>query len=222
MSARAFFGVLLVAVGGGLLLDRAGLLDFGQLLATWWPMILILIAAIQVGTGSAPLPASLIVLAIGLVFQSIALGFLPANTWAYLWPLVLVAIGLWMIIARGRIARPTVNADDELSSFVAFGGANPRSESQDFRAGTVTTIFGGTEVDLRGAKISSEGAELEVNAAFGGVEIQVPTDWRVSMTGLPIFGGWENKTQLASEAAGGGPTLKVHCFAAFGGIEVHN
>lgn len=222
MSARTFFGVLLVAVGGGLLLDRAGLLDFGQVLSTWWPMILILIAAIQIGTGSAPLPASLIVLAIGLVFQAIALRFLPANTWAYLWPLALVAVGLWMVIARGRIGRPTIEAEDELSSFVAFGGANPRSEAQDFRSGSVTAIFGGSEVDLRGAKLSAEGAELEINAAFGGVEVMVPTDWRVSMTGLPIFGGWENKTQLAGETGDPGPTLKVHCFVAFGGIEVHN
>lgn len=222
MSARAFFGVLLVAVGGGLLLDRAGLLDFGQLLATWWPMILILIAAIQIGTRSAPLPGSLIVLGIGLVFQAIALGFLPANTWAYLWPLVLVSVGLWLIIARGRVASPTLETDDVLSSFVAFGGANPRSESQEFRSGSVTAVFGGTELDLRGAQLSAEGADLEINAAFGGVEVMVPTEWRVSMTGLPIFGGWENKTQLASEADSPGPMLKIHCFVAFGGIEVHN
>ncbi|MGA9531447.1 MAG: DUF5668 domain-containing protein [Anaerolineales bacterium] len=222
MSARAFFGVLLIAFGGGLLLDQAGLIDFGNLLATWWPLILILIAAVQIVTRSAPLAASLVVLAVGLVFQAITLDLLSQNTWQYIWPLALVAIGLWLMISRGRGPLTMVKSDNHVSSFVAFGGANPRYESDDFQGGSITALFGGSEVDLRAATLASEGAQLDVTTAFGGVEIIVPDSWSVKVSGLPIFGGWSNKTRSAIDREAIGPILKVNCFVAFGGIEVHN
>jgi predicted membrane protein len=222
MSARAFFGILLIAVGGGLLLDQAGFINFGSLLATWWPLILILIAAVQIFTGSAPLAASLVVLAVGLVFQAVTLDLLPPNTWRYIWPLLLVIVGLWLMISRGRGPMKMVKSDNHVSSFVAFGGANPRYESDDFQGGSITTLFGGSEVDLRAATLASDGAQLDVTAAFGGVEIIVPDSWSVKVSGLPIFGGWSNKTRSAANKETIGPILKVSCFAAFGGIEIHN
>jgi len=41
MSWRVFLGVGLVVIGGGFLLDQMGVVDFGPILATWWPLILI-------------------------------------------------------------------------------------------------------------------------------------------------------------------------------------
>ena len=222
MSARTIFGILLLAVGGGLLLDRAGFWDFGAILATWWPLALILIAAVQIVFRTAPLIGSLIVLVVGLVFQAITLDLLPSNIWAYLWPFVLIAVGVWLVFARGWSGSAQVKSEDQLSSFVAFGGSNPKVISEDFEGGTVTTIFGGSEIDLRQAQLARSGAELDLTAAFGGIEVIVPVEWRVVMSGLPIFGGWDNKTRYAGEKPADGPVLKVNCVAAFGGIEVHN
>ena len=222
MNARTFFGILLVAFGGGLLLDRAGVLDFGQIISTWWPLILIAIAAVQIVFRTAPLIGSLILLAVGLVFQAITLNLLPSNIWNYLWPVALVAIGLWLVLARGWTGGSQVRSEDQLSSFVAFGGANPRVVSDQFEGGSVTTVFGGSEIDLREAQMAAQGAALDVTALFGGVEIIVPAEWRVTLTGLPLFGGWDNKTKYAGEKGAEGPALKINCLAAFAGIEVHN
>jgi predicted membrane protein len=223
MSARAFFGIILVVIGGGWLLDRAGMFDFGSLIATWWPLVLIALAALQIVTRSAPLIGSLIVLGVGAVFQAITLGLLPGNVWSVIWPLALVAIGAWLLLSRGAWMQPTIHSDERLNSFVIFGGANPRSESGAFEGGSVTAIFAGTEVDLRGATLAASGAELDVSAAFGGVEVIVPSSWRVAVSGLPIFGGWENKTQhSAAGDMGDAPMLKINCLAAFGAIDVHN
>lgn len=224
MTSRSVFGTLLIAAGLGLLLDRAGFMDFGALLATWWPLILILIGAVQLATRSAPQVGSFILLAIGLFFQAQTLDLLPANAWSYVWPVLLVLVGVWLLAARSIRPSTQLATDDHIRSFVAFGGANPRSESDSFRGGSITTLFGGTEIDLRGAQLAAEGAELEVTVLFGGAEITVPTDWQVQMSGLPILGGWENKTRLKSAEGEGAPIgkLKVNCFVAFGGIEVHN
>lgn len=29
---------------------------------------------------------------------------------------------------------------------------------------------------------------------MGGVELKLPVDWEVKISGIPIMGGWENKT----------------------------
>lgn len=133
-------------------------------------------------------------------------------------------IGAWLIVGRSFQPSGQLSTVDRLNSFVTFGGANPRNESSSFEGGSVTALFGGNEVDLRGAHLASGGAKLDVTVMFGGTEIIVPSDWRVRMTGLPILGGWDNKT-----APSGGeqdtentPVCEINCFVAFGGIEVHN
>ena len=224
MSSRTVFGVLLIAVGLGLVLDRTGQWDFGAVLSMWWPLILILIAGVQLATRSAPPVASLLLLGVGVVFQSRQLGWLPSDIWSYIWPLLLVVIGVWLI--AGRSFRPfrQLTTGDRLDSFVAFGGANPRSDSSSFQGGSVTALFGGNEVDLRGAHLAADGAKLDVTVMFGGAEIIVPSDWRVRMTGLPILGGWDNKTVPSGgeRSVDELPVCEINCFVAFGGIEVHN
>ena len=83
-------------------------------------------------------------------------------------------------------------------------------------------VFGGSEIDLRECRLDPAGATLDLTAAFGGIEVSVPLEWKVKMTGLPLFGGWDNKTQRRDQMAEGGPELRVRCVAAFGGVEVHN
>ena len=71
---------------------------------------------------------------------------------------------------------------------------------------------------MRGTNISDGEAYVELTAMFGGINLLVPQDWKVEVTGIPIFGGWENKTILNTNPDA--PVLKVKCFVAFGGIEV--
>lgn len=222
MSGRTVIGLILLIIGGGLVLDRSGFWDFGAILATWWPMFIIVIAALQLVTRSAPLAFTAILLVVGIIFQASRLGYLPSNVWSYLWPAALILIGLWLAFSRGRGPGSRAVSDDTINTTVAFGGANPRVLSQDFRGGSVTALFGGAEVDLRDAQLSPDGAALEVTAAFGGVELSVPADWKVKVSGLPIFGGWDNKTKNPAETMVDGPDLEVRCLALFGGIEVHN
>ena len=59
-------------------------------------------------------------------------------------------------------------------------------------------LFGGVELDMRHAKISTEGCKIHATALFGGVEIIVPDDWNVIITGTPIFGGIENKSRRSN------------------------
>lgn len=222
MSGRTIIGLIFLIVGGGLVLDRADIWDFGQVLSTWWPLFIIAIAALQLLTRSAPLIFTLILIGIGLILQATRLDILPSEIWSYLWPTGLILIGVWLVLSRGRGPGSRNVADDSVRTVVAFGGSNPRVTSKQFRGGSLTALFGGAELDLLDAGLAPEGAVLEVTAAFGGVEVAVPENWAVKVSGLPIFGGWDNKTRNPSDPDSEGPSLEVRCLALFGGVEVHN
>ena len=60
---------------------------------------------------------------------------------------------------------------------------------------------------------------MDVVVAFGGVEIVVPEGWRVDVKGIPLFGGWSNKT--ARDLVGAdAPLLSIEALVAFGGLDI--
>jgi len=219
MSGRTIFGTLLIVIGAGFLLGQMGVWDFGSILGTWWPLILIFIGVVQLISRSAPLIGAVIVIVVGVVFQGLTLGIFPGNSWALVWSALLVIAGLWLLFARGFHPVSSASTDDMVRVFAIFGASNPRNQSSAFRGGSVTTLFAGADVDLRDAKLAPDGAHLEVTTAFGGAKIIVPDDWYVSVTGLPIFGGWSNKARQ-TPAEGASAKLHVSCFVMFGGIDV--
>jgi hypothetical protein len=221
MSGRTILGTFLILIGAGFLLGQLGVWDFGAVFATWWPLLLIFVGAVQIINRSAPLIGAMILIMVGLVFQGLTLGIFPGNTWALVWSSLLVIAGLWLLLARSFRPAASASSEDSLSVFALFGASNPRNQSTSFRGGSVTALFAGSDVDLRDAKLSPDGARLEVTTAFGGAKIMVPDDWRVEVTGLPIFGGWSNKARQAP-AEGSAAKLHVSCFVMFGGVDVVN
>jgi len=79
-------------------------------------------------------------------------------------------------------------------------------------------VMGGCELDLRDCSINGD-AELNVFAVFGGIEIRVPPDWSVSLHGMPIMGGFEEKTATPPNNA---KRLRVTGSVIMGGLEVRN
>lgn len=47
--------------------------------------------------------------------------------------------------------------------------------------------------------------------------MKVPEHVRVEITGIPIFGGWEDKTRRKDIDS---PLLKINALVIFGGVEV--
>lgn len=219
MNGRTAAGTVLLLIGVSLLAEQLGIVDIGRVLATWWPLLLVAIGGVKLLTGT-PVGGSVLLLA-GVLFQARALETLPGSFFDYFWPVVLVAGGAWLIASRGDRGGK-VTAEDEVHHFVAFGGIETRNESQDFRGGAVTTMFGGLELDLRGAKIRGDRAVIETTTMLGGAEIRVPKEWRVVVSGTPLLGGWENKTEHRPEGDEPGPTLELTGITILGGVSVSN
>ena len=222
-SQRNWVGIILIIIGGLFILDTFDIMNFGHAFSTWWPLILIVIGILKI-KGSEK-SSGIILLIIGSVFLLSTLDVIYwSSVWRF-WPLILVFIGLSMLLRGSQRSnfwkmRTTGQASDNfIRASAIFGGNEQKVVSTNYRGGDIMSLFGGVELDLRQAQISPEGCTLHVTSLFGGVEILVPPNWDVLISGIPIFGGIESRNTVENAEI---KKEKVHikCTVAFGGIEI--
>lgn len=217
---QTLFGIIVLVLGIGFLLDALNVLNFGSLIATWWPLFIIAIGVASYISNPRMILWPAVIVIVGILLQLRALGVVDFNVWQLIWPSLVILFGLSLLMNHNRVKAPEVK-DDSVSLFVAFAGNETRNQSQSFVGGRATAIFGGIELDLTDAKIKGEAAMIDVFAAFGGVDIKVPDTWIVNVGGLPIFGGWDNKAKRPKEGKNV-PTLNIKGTCLFGGVSVKN
>jgi hypothetical protein len=218
-SDKLFIGTVLVTVGGLFLLDDLGVIDGRHVLATWWPAVFLLVAGLALLSRPRNLPAGVLFGVLGLVVLGVTIGVFDRAALRLLWPLALIGLGAWLILAR-RAYRPSPAGapDQELDVVAVFFGRNIHSHARAFRGGSIMALFGGVELDLRGATLAA-GAALDVAVAFGGAIITVPPGWEVVLEGSAIFGGYGNEADQA-RAPAGAHRLVIRAQALFGKVEI--
>jgi len=222
MSRKSWIGVFLIILGIGFVLQQAGLWQFTNIFATGWPIILIIIGIIQLlnRNRTSSVSGLMFIAAGGLLFLN---QFVEFNIYQYTWPIILIFSGLVFIFSKSVSKRKKpVNTEDFLDVLVIFSGSETEPQSDRFTDGTATAIFGGAKIDLRGAIVPQEGAVLELTAVFGGIDIRIPDNVRVDISGTPLFGGWENKTKRHVENRETTPILKIDCTTIFGGVTIRD
>ena len=227
-----FWGLMLVVFGVLFLLDRMGGLDFGTLIGTYWPVIIIILGlSILIGSGFRRPFGGLFLMGIGTLFLLNSLDILEYDVWQYAWPVLIILVGLW-ILFRGVFRRssghgaggadavkfPEIHESD-IDVTCMLSSMKRRIETQSFRGGKVTAILGGLELDFRGAGLEGGKATLDATAIMGAVDVFVPRDWRVVIDGTPILGGFEDKRRSVNDA-GAKATLYLKGAAVMGGITI--
>jgi hypothetical protein len=81
-----------------------------------------------------------------------------------------------------------------------------------------TAIMGGVVLDLSEATFEQYESTINVFALMGGVEIRVPDDITVYVTGTGFMGAFEDKARVVGPE--GAPVVRVTGFAMMGGVEV--
>ena len=122
-------------------------------------------------------------------------------------------------VAKRHMISNGTETDDEFDLVTIFDGVDFASTAPAFRRGTVLTWYGGGQIDLRGATLDPAGAELNVSALFGGVQVIVPETWRVDQRMVAFLGGVGDSREKI-DAQETGPVLRLDGWAAFGGIDV--
>jgi hypothetical protein len=215
---QVLLGVVVAGLGVGFLLDTTNILDFSAFIGAWWPLLVIFAGVLSLSSNPKLFGWPLLVVLAGVLLQLRQLNLVDFNIWSIIWPLALIVLGLSFIFEIFT-PKPKATTEKRVSLFAAFSGLNKRYASKDFEGGTATALFGGIELDFTEASIAKD-ATLEVFTAFGGIDIRVPDTWNVEVTGLPLFGGWEDKTKKPSDPHA--PTLKIRGTCLFGGTEIKN
>lgn len=215
---QVFAGLLVIALGVGLFLNGLGVINFGEFVRQWWPIVPIGIGVIGFVSNPRQWVWPLLFFMFGIAALLKQLGYVDFNLWSLFWPTIIIVVGFSLIFQNHAWgSKPADVDDDHINASVLFAGQNVRSVSHNFKGGDLSAVFGGIDLDLRDAKIK-DGAEINVFAAFGGVDMKVPEGWVVKVSGLPVFGGWEDKTTKPTDK--NAPTLKINATCAFGGFSV--
>jgi hypothetical protein len=239
-------GLAVIAVGVLFLLRNVGVLYFDDIWQ-YWPVILIVVGISKLANthSASQVTSGLIIGGIGTVFLLRNLGYIYGNIWEYLWPGILIAVGLSILVkhleGRDHNLNPGSPSPGTGSTFppggftaatsgaqyvyaeCVFSGTRQKIETQDFLGGKVTAVFGGAEIDLRNANTKREEISIKAEAVFGGIELWVPAHWHTIVRGTGVFGGFEDKTfPAAPGASANAPRLVVTGAAVFGGVVVKN
>ncbi len=240
-------GLIVIAVGVLFLLRNVGILYFDDIWQ-YWPVILIVIGISKLANtpSASQVSSGIIIAGLGTVFLLRNLGYIYGNIWEYVWPGILIAVGLSILVKhlerQGQGLDPgppppgtgtsfptssAFNASTSGANYLhaecVFSGTRQRLETQDFLGGKVTTIFGGAEIDLRGVGTKREEVSIKAEAVFGGIELWVPAHWHTIVRGTGVFGGFEDKTfPAAPGTSANAPRLIVTGSAIFGGVVVKN
>ncbi|RZT11088.1 hypothetical protein SAMN05216319_0435 [Duganella sp. CF402] len=229
-ATQMVIGLVVIGFGMLFLLDNLGWLDL-DLTVHILPTVLIaagILKVLQTRTQSGIITGGALI-AVGSVVMLKEMGLIYIG-WNTLWPLLLIGAGVAVVFKSNANRKqseqaafdPLAKAESEslLNYTAIMGGFKQRITTQDFRGGEITAIMGGCDLDLRQSSTVGD-AVLNVFVMCGGITIKVPIDWTVVFDGMPIMGGFEEKT-VPPTGAGSGKRLIVRGYIIMGGMEVRN
>ncbi|MDA3927751.1 MAG: LiaF-related protein [Prolixibacteraceae bacterium] len=231
---RVFFGFILLFLGLVMILERSGILSwevYDFLLS--WKMVLVAIGALVFFSGNRG--AGIVVMGIGAFFMIPDIFNDYIEIKRFFWPVILLLLGLsFMFSNRTRKFKDQMKfnnnpmgssqaSSDYFDEFVVFGGREYNIASPNLMGGRLTSIFGGSEVDLRQCQISPSGCTIEVTTLFGGSIIKVPNDWTVLNKVTTLFGGYSDlRIKDPSYFPSPSKTIVITGVCIFGATEIKN
>lgn len=227
-NKRVYLGIFLIAIGVLWILERLNFIpDAWEDIFISWQMLLIGIGVFSIIGGNKTTGTVLIL--VGSFFLIDEVYEIPRTIRQIGWPVIIISIGVIMLVTHGRRkSEPFINTEkskqgmDYFDDFVIFGGREIFINSLHFVGGKTTSLFGGTEYDLRQAQLSENGALIECVSVFGGCSFKVPPDWTIKNEVTAVFGAFTDKRgstfgQIISNPS---KTLIIRGFSAFGGVEI--
>jgi predicted membrane protein len=237
-------------VAAGFMLIIAGALfmarEAGAELPSWlftWKALLIGIGFVFGIRHGFRRPGWLVPVFIGTVFI-IADVYPEFSVRQYLWPLVLIVIGIAFIFKPGPRhhhyrhwqkwqhkkkfyagMKDAFNAsspkDDFIDSTSFMGGIKKNVITKNFRGGDITNVFGGAEINLSQADFEGT-AVLDITQVFGGTRLIVPANWEIKSSLTAFFGGIEDKRPAVPRGEGPVKKLILEGTSVFGGIDIES
>lgn len=228
VDKRVLLGGILIVLGGLFLLNTMNVLDFRFTRVVFsWPFIMLVIGLfVLVNTEKKFL---------GGVLSGIGALFLIPRIFpqvdydsSIIIPIFLIALGTYIILKRRKTDTGSefsaynlkINKD-KIDDVSIFGGGTKIISSNNFQGGSITAIFGGSEINLINCQLAEGDNVLDVLCIFGGTTIILPKEWNVVINVTSVLGGFSNKAiRNPSIVIDQSRTLHIKGLAMFGGGEV--
>jgi len=224
---KLIIGIILMLAGGLLLLDTFNITDLPiKHYIFSWKTLLIGIGTVLLVTKEKA-TAGYILIGLGIIFWLPSILNYNIALSQIIIPSVLIGIGILVITRRGGHNRPRNsssknigNSSDYIEDVSLFGGGTKIIQSNNFKGGDITAIFGGSEFSFRDAEMSEEGCVIDVFTMFGGSKLIIPDNWVVKSDMISIFGGFNDKRAIRPDETESANVLYLKGAVIFGGIEI--
>ncbi len=221
-ASNVLWGLFFILIGIGFAGNAFALWSFNLFFHGWWTLFIIIpcaISLIQNGFRVSNLAGLLIGIMLLLSMQGVVDGNVIGKL---IVPFIFILIGLSMIFKNLFHGDRSIHIDvkyqggsSDYSS--VFAGNSYQITGEKFLGTTINAIFGGVELDLRNA-IIDEDIVINATAVFGGIDIKVPSNVKVKVSNVPIFGGVDNKAGTSPDPSA--PVIFLNSTCMFGGIDV--
>lgn len=104
-------------------------------------------------------------------------------------------------------------------SFAFWSGCDRKGDWVVPAHHSAIAIMGGIVLDLTQARFASAETTINVFAFWGGVDIIVPEDVTVIVSGVGFMGAFENRTTITPSIPGG-PVVRINGLALMAGVDV--
>ncbi len=218
--SQLVLGPTFVAVGVLALAGQAGRVDAWSVFANWWPLIVLSFGLAQLFGRPRNVTGGAISLLVGVGLLAFTLG--AVDSLALLWPILLVGLGIWLLLAGPKI--DVIHRSAATDLVAVFDDRSLRVPPGEFPGGNVTTVFGDIDVDLTAATLPEGEATLQVITIFGDADLLVPPEWDLRVNGPEIFGSVRvpTKPTPASASTAPAPVLHLQATTVFGNLTVRS
>lgn len=231
-TRRILFAILLIGVGCLVIAEKTGILTTGIYHIVFsWQMLLIALGILFLSARRGGVVPGVILIVIGGIFLLPEVISLPIKTNQLLWPAIIIAIGFIILfkgfqhpdgLFKGNFGKGTFTDTDYINANLLFGGGEYMFNSDNFKGGKISAIFGGGKYDLRKAKLCATQTNiLEISIIFGGIELLIPGDWNIKVEVDSILGGFSHKkTDYSTSEIDPSKVLIIRGTVIFGGGEI--
>jgi predicted membrane protein len=230
-NSKVVGGLIVIGAGVLILLNQMGFAFPPFLLS--WKMILIAVGFVMLIKHNFQKTSAYVLIAIGTVF--ILNDFFPnIIETRFFWPILIIGIGISMIFKNSSASKKKatlvepqedlseINSEDYVKSASLFSGITKKVVSKNFKGATISSIFGGNEINLSQADFTGE-AVIDITCVFGGVTLIVPSQWKVKSDLTSVFGGIDDQRPImVLESISEDKLLVLKGACVFGGIEIHS
>jgi predicted membrane protein len=231
-DTKFILGIILIIIGILFMLDTMNIISISISYYLFsWKTFLIFLGIIFL-TNKERKNSGIILITIGILFWLPSIFGFNIRFSQVFWPSLLIVLGFILITRRnGFKFNNKINDENDsgktldenyLNDLSIFGGSRKVIYSKNFKGGTITSVFGSSEINMMNADIGDNGCVIDIFTLFGGTTLKVPNDWKIQIDAVSVLGSINDKRNVKPSDFNPSKLLVIKGMVIFGGTEIKN